>query len=319
MSRGGRGVPRACWRNRFLAPRVEWTCLNAITEERGEGSGARTGPAKAPADDDLGALVSRDPARRPGGCEVRLGALLRIPSRRRYSRPGAPRSIVGRAPVTDFPGWESTERVLESGGFESRQRVLLPRGLLSRPRRARAGSASPTGGRSTPSLAAVSAPAGPAAVVGSPTGRRDTAHVRPAGALVHGRHRLLPLRDRGWTARAPSRRLGHARTATRGRSAGAERHGRGVPAAARRPCGRAAVDRDAVREGAESLPCRRQPPLLRATGAEPARERSPSSAQPASSAGRSCRSSRPSTSWSRSRAAARDEPGQAAVGRGRRG
>jgi hypothetical protein len=27
--------------------------------------------------------------------------------------------------VTDFPGWESTERVLESGGFESRQRVLL--------------------------------------------------------------------------------------------------------------------------------------------------------------------------------------------------
>jgi len=27
--------------------------------------------------------------------------------------------------VTDLPGWESTERVLESGGFESRQRVLL--------------------------------------------------------------------------------------------------------------------------------------------------------------------------------------------------
>ena len=27
--------------------------------------------------------------------------------------------------MTDFPGWESTERVLESGGFESRQRVLL--------------------------------------------------------------------------------------------------------------------------------------------------------------------------------------------------
>ena len=27
--------------------------------------------------------------------------------------------------MTDFPGWEATERVLESGGFESRQRVLL--------------------------------------------------------------------------------------------------------------------------------------------------------------------------------------------------
>ena len=28
--------------------------------------------------------------------------------------------------MTTLPGWEATERTLESGGFESRQRVLLP-------------------------------------------------------------------------------------------------------------------------------------------------------------------------------------------------
>ncbi|MCA1680261.1 MAG: hypothetical protein LC777_15555 [Actinobacteria bacterium] len=28
--------------------------------------------------------------------------------------------------MSGLPGWEATERVLESGGFESRQRVLLP-------------------------------------------------------------------------------------------------------------------------------------------------------------------------------------------------
>src|SRR6185312_2774231 len=99
--------------------------------------------------------------------------------------------------------------------------------------------------------------------------RCDAAHLRAAGALVRRRAGQLPARDSGWTARAPSGRLRHTRTATRGRSAGAERHGRGVPAAARRPRRRTAVDRDALREGAEPLPCRGQPPLLRAPAAEP--------------------------------------------------
>src|SRR4029450_8002621 len=52
---------------------------------------------------------------------------------------------------------------------------------------------------------------------------------RPGGGgAVKGR-----ARDPGGPARAPSRRLRHTRTATRGRgrSAGAERHGQGVPAA----------------------------------------------------------------------------------------
>src|SRR6478736_6125054 len=99
--------------------------------------------------------------------------------------------------------------------------------------------------------------------------RCGAAHLRAAGALVRRRAGQLPARDPGWTARAPSRRLRHTRTATRGRSAGAERHGRGVPAAARRPRGRATVDWDALREMAEPLPCRCQPPLLRAPGVEP--------------------------------------------------
>src|SRR6478672_4086316 len=99
--------------------------------------------------------------------------------------------------------------------------------------------------------------------------RCDAAYLRAAGALVRRRAGQLPARDPGWTARAPSRRLRHTRTATRGRSAGAERHGRGVPAAARRPRGRAALDRDALRERAKPLPCRGQPPLLRAPAAEP--------------------------------------------------
>ena len=64
-------------RNRFLPSRVEWTCSNAIAEKQGEGSGARTGPSQASADDDLGALGSCDPARLPGGCGLHLGALLR--------------------------------------------------------------------------------------------------------------------------------------------------------------------------------------------------------------------------------------------------
>src|SRR6188472_4433753 len=99
--------------------------------------------------------------------------------------------------------------------------------------------------------------------------RRDAAHLRAAGALVRRRAGQLQTRDPGWTARAPSRRRRHTRTATRGRSAGAERHGRGVSAAARRPRGCTAVDRDALREGAEPLPCRGQPALLRAPAAEP--------------------------------------------------
>src|SRR5207344_3033234 len=99
--------------------------------------------------------------------------------------------------------------------------------------------------------------------------RRDAAHLRAAGALVRRGARQLPARDPGRPARAQSRRLRHTRTETRGRSARAERHGRGVPAAARRPRGRTTVDRDALRERAEPLPCRGQPPLLRASLAEP--------------------------------------------------
>src|SRR5581483_113313 len=99
--------------------------------------------------------------------------------------------------------------------------------------------------------------------------RCEAPHLRAAGALVRQRAGQLPARDPGWTPRAPSRRLRHTRTATGGCSAGAERHGRGVPAPARRSRGRTAVDRDALREGAEPLPCRGQPPLLRAPAAGP--------------------------------------------------
>src|SRR5581483_2712486 len=99
--------------------------------------------------------------------------------------------------------------------------------------------------------------------------RRDAAGLRPAGALVRRRPRQLPARDRRGAARAPGRRLGHPRTAPRGRSAGAERDGRGVPAAARRARRRAGVERTALRERTEPLARRRQPPLLRASPAEP--------------------------------------------------
>jgi len=63
-------------RNPFLPSRVDWTCPNAITENRVEGLGARTWPSQASADDDLGPLVHCDRARVPGGCGPALEALL---------------------------------------------------------------------------------------------------------------------------------------------------------------------------------------------------------------------------------------------------
>jgi hypothetical protein len=58
---------------------LRWTWPTAITEDRREGLGTRTGPSQASADGDLGSLVSCDPARLLGGCGLALEALLTGP------------------------------------------------------------------------------------------------------------------------------------------------------------------------------------------------------------------------------------------------
>ena len=168
-------------------------------------------------------------------------------------------------------GWETSERVLESSGFESRQRVLVAEPVVEA---SEAGArtlgvtywqavnhftrggvrASWTGGGGKLKL----------------LGGADAAHVRAAGAVVRRRSRqragtrssggLLALRAGGSVTLAQR---------PEGRAAGAERHRRGVPAAACRARRRAALDRDALREGAEPLPRRGQPSLLRAAPPEP--------------------------------------------------
>ena len=115
-------------------------------------------------------------------------------------------------------GWETNERVLESGGFESRQRVLV----AERP----VVEASESGAR----WLGVDLLAG-----GRPLHARRRARelARPSGGrlrllggatlltfgppelAIRRRARLLPVRDRGRAARAAGRRLGHARAASR--------------------------------------------------------------------------------------------------------
>ena len=108
----------------------------------------------------------------------------------------------------------------------------------------------------------------------SAAGRRDAAPVRAARARLRRRHRLVPATR----SRAACWRCGPA-ARSRSRSAPrASEHELSVtveeylPRLAAR-AGAPPVDGRALREGAEPVPCRRQPPLLRAARAEPARVR----------------------------------------------
>ena len=168
-------------------------------------------------------------------------------------------------------GWESTERVLDSGGFESRQRVVVPEPMVE---------ASEAGARTLGVTywqavdrftrggvrASWSGGGGKLKLLGGATlltfGPPELSH---DGDVVSCR-----ARDPRRSARAPRRRLGDPRAAARGGTARAERHGGGVPAAARCPRGRSPLDGLALPQGPEPLPCRRQPTLLRPARREPA-------------------------------------------------
>ena len=169
-------------------------------------------------------------------------------------------------------GWETSERVLESGAFESRQRMLVMEPVVE---------ASEAGARTLGVTywqavdrftrggvrASWAGGGGKLKLLGGATlltfGPPELSF---DGGLVSCRHAiqggLLALRAGGSVTLAQR---------AEGGSAGAECHGRGVPAAARRPRGRTDVDRDALRERAEPVPCRGQLPLLRAPAAEQGR------------------------------------------------
>ena len=76
--------------------------------------------------------------------------------------------------------------------------------------------------------------------------------------------RLVRICDRGWPPRSACGRHGHPRAARCGAESRVERCRRGVRATPGGSCGRPAVDRGAVCERAASVPCRREPTLLRA-------------------------------------------------------
>ena len=111
-------------------------------------------------------------------------------------------------------GWESTERVLDSGGFESRQRVLVPEPMVEASE-AGARTLGVTYWQAVDRLtrggvrASWSGGGGKLKLLGG----ADSAHLRPARARLRRRRRLVPPRDPRRPARAPSRRLGDARAA----------------------------------------------------------------------------------------------------------
>ena len=139
----------------------------------------------------------------------------RLPGADRCAR-GCGRPLPTGGRVT---GWETTERVLESGGFESRQRVLVPEPVVE---------ASEAGARTLGVTywvavdrftrggvrASWSGGGGKLKLLGA----SDAPHVRPAAALGRARSRLLPARDPRRPAGAARRRIGHARPAHGGAS-----------------------------------------------------------------------------------------------------
>ena len=172
--------------------------------------------------------------------------------------------------VDGVTGWETSERVLESGGFESRQRVLVAKPVVEASeagartlgvtywqavdRFTRGGvRASWTGGGGTLKLLG-----GPTLLTFGPP------ELSFDGGLVTCRHAiqggLLALRAGGSV---------FARTATRGRSAGAERKVEGyLPRLAARAGGPPWTGM-LYAKGQSPFPCRGQPALLRAPAVEP--------------------------------------------------
>ena len=159
--------------------------------------------------------------------------------------------------------------MLDSGGFESRQRVLVDEPAVEAVRVGR-----PLARRH---LLAGRRPLHPGGVRAS--WRDEGGRLRLLGGatlLTFGPPESCPSRRRrhvppcdSRAACSPSEQAARSRwRSARGRRARAERHGRGVPAAARRTRRRALVDGRALRQGAEPVPRGRQPPLLRAAGAK---------------------------------------------------
>ena len=165
----------------------------------------------------------------------------------------------------DLHGWEATERMLESGGFGSRQRCLCRSPPSRHPREAPAGSGRHTGGPSPVSHGAAFARPGATGVAGSACWAAQPCFgsalpscttrdgVVSCGYAIEGG--LLALRAGGSVTLAQRRERRRAR---------AERHRRGIPAAAGRARPRTEVDRRAVCEGAKPVPRRGEPALLRA-------------------------------------------------------
>ena len=158
-------------------------------------------------------------------------------------------------------GWETTERVLESGGFESRQRVVVDEAVVdvglrrSHARRHVLAGRRPRHARRRPRELERRGRQAEAAR------RRDAAHLRSAGADRRRRRRLVPPRDPWRPARAPRRGLGHARANGGRRRLRAQRRRRGVRAAAR------CSSRGTVVDGCSTRRCRARstPPSAGAT------------------------------------------------------
>ena len=168
--------------------------------------------------------------------------------------------------MSGLHGWETNERILDSGGFESRQRVLVPEPVAEQSEAGarwlgitywqavdgftRGGvraSWSDEGGRLRLLGGATLLRFGP------PELRYEDEIVSSCYAIAGG---LLALR--------PGGSVTLAQRPTDGGEARAQRHRRGVPAATRCASGSAVVDRRSLREGPEPVPRCRQPPVLRA-------------------------------------------------------